>query len=70
MNGVWIATMFSENYEWTAVGLNEDEAIDAIVKEWQEGVGHECRTQMTREELCDYYGISCEFLEFGKCNWR
>lgn len=70
MNGVWIATMYSENYEWIAIGKTKDEAIDAIVKEWQEGVGYERRDKMTKEELQDYYGINCEFLEFGKCEWR
>ena len=70
MNGVYVATMYSENYEWTAVGRTMDEAIDAIVKEWQEGVGWERRDKMTKKELDDYYGIGCEFFEFGKCNWR
>ena len=70
MNGVWVATMESESYEWTAVGRTMDEAVNSIVKEWQEGVGWERRVQMTKEELQDYYGINCEFLEFGKCEWR
>lgn len=70
MNGIWIATMFSENYEWTAIGNTQDEAISAIAKEWQEGVGHENRTQMTKEELESYYGVYCRFIEFGKCEWR
>jgi hypothetical protein len=70
MKGVWIATMDSEHYEWTAVGKTKDEAVDAIVKEWQEGKGHERRDEMTKEELHEYYGINCQFIEFGKCNWE
>ncbi len=66
--GVWVATMDSEKYEWKAVGATEDEAIDAIVTEWNKDKFH--RTEMTREELDDYYGISCEFMEYGKCEWR
>lgn len=67
-NGVWVASMDSENYEWKAVGVTQDEAIDAIVIEWNKDKLH--RTPMTREELEDYYGINCEFMEYGKCEWR
>lgn len=70
MNGVYIATMCSEHYEWMAVGHTMDEAVNSIVKEWQEGVGCERREKMTQKELHSYYGINCEFIEFGKCNWR
>lgn len=70
MNGVWIATMDSERYSWRAIGLTKDEAKGAIVKEWNEGVGNEYREQVTLEELEEYYGINCEFVEFGQCNWR
>ena len=70
MNGVWVATMESESYTWTAVGLTEDEAKGAIAKEWNEGIGNERRDEMTLEELDNYYGIDYEFIEFGKCNWR
>ena len=70
MNGVWIATMWSENYEWTAVGRTEEEARNTIVKEWREGVGYERRDVMTAEELNEYYGINCRFIEFGKCEWN
>lgn len=70
MNGVWIATMESESYTWTGVGLTKDEAIEAIVKEWNEGSGNEYREEMALEELNNYYGINYEFIEFGKCNWR
>ena len=70
MNGVWFARMYSEHYEWIAVGQTKDEAINSIVKEWREGVGNEHRDKMTKEELHDYYGIGCEFFEFGKCKWR
>ena len=70
MNGVWVAMMESESYTWTAVGLTKDEAIEAIVKEWNEGFGNERREDMTLDELNNWYGIGCEFIEFGKCNWR
>jgi hypothetical protein len=70
MNGVYVATMNSEHFEWTAIGLTEDEAIDTIVREWQEGAGHERRDEMTREELQEYYGIYCRLIEFGKCEWE
>lgn len=70
MNGVYVATMNSEHFEWTAIGLTEDEAIDTIVREWQEGTRHERRDEMTREELQEYYGIYCRFIEFGKCEWE
>lgn len=69
MNGVWVATMETEHYTWTAVGKTEDEAINAIVNEWQNGAGHECRDKMVREVLEDYYGINCDYYEFGKCQW-
>ena len=69
MNGVWVATMESEHYEWTAVGKTGEEAINAIVNEWQNGAGHERRDEMTREELEDYYGINCIYYKFGKCQW-
>lgn len=70
MNGVYVATMESENYTWTAVGLTKDEAIETITKEWNEGLSNEYRDKMTSKELDNYYGISYEFIEFGKCNWR
>ena len=70
MNGVWVATMESESYTWTAAGLTKDEAIKAIVKEWNLGLGYEHRKGMTLDELNNWYGINCEFIEFGKCNWR
>lgn len=70
MNGIWVATMESENYTWRAIGLNENEARGTIAKEWNEGIGNERRDKMTLDELDRYYGINCEFLEFGKCNWR
>ena len=70
MNGVWVAIMESESYTWTAVGLTEDEAINTIVREWNEGVGNERRETMTRDELDSWYGIGREFIEFGKCHWR
>jgi hypothetical protein len=66
--GAWVATMDSESFEWKAVGRTEDEAINAIVKEWNKDTFH--RTSMTREELEDYYGIECEFMKYGKCEWR
>ena len=65
--GVWIATMDSERYEWKAVGRTKEEAINALVTEWNKS---ERRTKMTREELEDYYGIECEFMKYGKCEWR
>lgn len=68
-NGVWVAMMDSENFSWKAVGRTEEEAITAIVKEWNEGVMCERRDPMTEEELVDYYGLGAEFFEFGKCDW-
>lgn len=65
--GVWIATMDSEKYEWKAVGRTEDEAINAIAIEWNKSPR---RDPMTREELEDYYGIDCEFIKYGDCEWR
>lgn len=70
MNGVWIATMESEHYTWTAIGLNEDEAREVIAKEWNEGSGNGRRDKMTLDELERYYGINCMFIEFGKCIWE
>ena len=69
MSGVWVARMESENYTWTAAGKTKDEAINAIVNAWQKGAGHRHRDAMTREELEDYYGINCDYYEFGKCQW-
>ena len=65
--GVWIATMDSESFEWKAVGRTRAEAINAIVTEWNKDSR---RVTMTRRELEDYYGINCEFIEYGKCEWR
>ena len=65
--GVWVATMSSETYDWTGVGQTEDEAINAIVTEWNKS---EWREKMTREELEDEYCIWCEFIEYGKCEWQ
>lgn len=65
--GAWVATMDSERYEWKAVGRTKDEAINGIVKEWN---NHPRRATMTREELEDYYGIDCEFMQYGICEWR
>ena len=70
MNGVWVATMETEHYTWTAVGKTEDEAIHAIVDAWQNGPGYEDRYTMTREQLEDWYGINYDYYEFGKCQWR
>lgn len=67
INGVWVATMDSEHYEWRAAGRTEDEAINAIVKEWNKGAN---RTKMTREELEDYYCIWCEFIKYGECDYE
>ena len=70
MNGVWVATMDSEHYTWTAVGLTADGARGSIAKEWNEGRGNERREKMTLEELDNYYGVNYQFIEFGKCNWE
>lgn len=64
--GVWVATMNSESYDWMAVGQTEDEAVDAIVKEWNKSAN---RVKMTREELEDYYCIWREFVKIGECEW-
>lgn len=68
-NGVWVALMDSESFSWKAVGRTEEEAITAVVNEWNYGVGCERRDPMTEEELVDYYGLQAEFIEFGKCEW-
>ena len=64
--GVWVATMSSESYDWMAVGQTEDEAVNAIVKEWNKSAN---RVKMTREELEDYYCIWREFVKIGECEW-
>jgi hypothetical protein len=64
--GVWVATTSSESYDWMAVGQTEDEAVNAIVKEWNKGAN---RAKMTREELEDYYCIWREFVKIGECEW-
>ena len=65
--GVWIATMDSERYEWKSVGRTKDEAINGIATEWNKSTR---RIAMTREELEEYYGIDCEFIKYGECEWR
>lgn len=65
--GVWIATMDSEKYEWKSVGRTKDEAINGIVTEWN---NDSRRYAMNRKELEEYYGIDCEFIKYGKCEWR
>ena len=69
MNGVWVATMESESYSWTAVGQTKFEAVNAIVTEWNEGRGSSRRDTMSKDELEEYYGIRCDYYEFGKCQW-
>ena len=69
MNGVWVATMETEHYSWTAVGNTQFEAINAIVTEWNEGRGSSCRDTMSKDELEEYYGINCNYYELGKCQW-
>ena len=69
MNGVWVATMETEHYTWTAVGKTEDEAVNAIVTEWNEGNGSNRRDTMSKDELEEYYGIRCDYYKFGKCQW-
>lgn len=70
MNGVWVARMETEHYEWIAVGKTRFEAINAIVTEWNEGRGSSHRDAMSKDELEEYYGIGCNYYEFGKCQWR
>lgn len=70
MKGVYVATMESEHYEWKAVGLTKEEARNAIAKEWNEGLGNIRRDKMSLDELNEYYGIHCWFIEFGKCLWE
>lgn len=70
MKGVYVATMDSEHYEWKAVGLTEEEAENAIAKEWNEGFGNMRRDKMSLDELKEYHGIHCEFIELGKCKWN
>ena len=70
MNGVWVAIMETEHYTWRAVGQTEEEAVQAVINEWQNGSGYEHRTYMTREELEEYYGINRWFIEFGQCKWE
>lgn len=69
MNGVWVARMETEHYTWIAVGNTEDEAINAIVTEWNAGKGSIRREAMSKDELEKYYGINCDYYEFGKCQW-
>ena len=70
MKGVWIAKMYSENFDWISAGNTKDEAINAIVKEWNEGIGSSRREKMSADELKEYYGIGCTFLKFGECEWH
>ena len=69
MNGVWVAIMDTEHFNWIAVGRTEEEAVLAIVNEWSHGIGCEHRTQLIREELEEYYGIRRDFIQFGECKW-
>lgn len=70
MDGVWVASMESENYIWTAVGKTKSEAINSIVTEWNEGIGSSRRETMSKKKLEEYYGISCDFMRFGECRWH
>ena len=70
MNGVWVAIMETEHYTWRAVGKTEEEAVQAIVNEWQNGSGWAYRIHLTREELEGYYGINRWFIKFGQCKWE
>lgn len=68
-NGVWIAEMESETFSWKSVGKTDEEAIQAVVKEWNHGTGCQYLEPMTEEELIDNYGLGADFYEFGKCEW-
>lgn len=70
MKGVWVAHMCSDHYDWTAIGKTEDEARNAIVKEWNEGKGSEHRYPMSRDELEETYGMYSDFIKFGECEWH
>ena len=70
MDGVWVAIMQSEHFEWKAVGKTEEESVEAIVHEWNCGRGYTNRVAMTREEMEDYYGINRWFIKFGQCQWE
>lgn len=63
--GVWVATMGANHSDYKVVGMTKDEAINALVTKWNNSI--ECIT-MTREEIEDYYGINCEFIEYGNMN--
>ena len=65
--GVWVAEMDSERYSWKSVGKTKEEAINGIVTEWNKSTR---RTPMSREEIEEFYGISCEFMKYGQCEWR
>ena len=68
-NGVWVVEMDSERFTWKAVGRTQEEAIQAVVQEWNYGAGCQNRKPTTREELIYNYGLCAEFYEFGKCEW-
>lgn len=68
MHGVWVARMESESFSWTTIGKTEDEAVNAIVKEWNEGKDSAYREEATLDELYEWYGIHCVFLKFGECD--
>ena len=70
INGAWVATMESERFSWMAVGRTEEEAIQAVVREWNYGAGCDHRVPMTEEELVEEYSLYANFLEFGKCEWE
>lgn len=61
-NGVWVAQMSTESFVFDAVGRTKEEAERAVAMKF-----HELATQrMTLEELRDWYGLSAEWMEFGK----
>lgn len=62
MSGAWLANMSTESFEFQAVGRTKEEAERAVARKF-----HELATQrMTIRELRDWYGLSAEWMEFGK----
>ena len=61
---VFVATMESESFTFTAVGRTEAQARRAIARKF-----HELATEhMTLKELDEWYGIEIHELAFGECD--
>jgi hypothetical protein len=72
-NFIWVATMDSSHFFWTAVGLTKEQAIAGIRKRWDEIIRSIPKNERVDAKLWsefdtdpfEYYGGWCRILKVG-----